>query len=207
MRRVAWLVALSLTFLAIVPTPASSQVGGLRKKAEDAKKALELQKAMADSAKAQAAADSAKGANNAAPAPTASTTPATGAAPPRADPKIWENYDFVPGSKVIFYTDFSDDKVGNFARGLKWQGGPLDVVDRDGVKMLRSTGRSTFLIPVGKHLPQRFTLEIDVMAPHDNCCGYEVMAFEGGAAMDRGPKSAEIVWHPSGELRIDAWRS
>ena len=34
--------------------------------------------------------------------------------------KIWENYDFVPGSKVLFYTDFSEDRVGNFARALKY---------------------------------------------------------------------------------------
>ena len=71
-------------------------------------------------------------------------------------------------------------------------------VERAGAKVLRSSGRSTFLIPVGKQLPQRFTLEIDILAPEANCCGYEVMAFEGGAAMDRGAKSAEIVWHPSG---------
>ena len=41
-----------------------------------------------------------------------------GAAPMGAQgqSKIWENYDFVPGSKVLFYTDFSEDRVGNFAR-------------------------------------------------------------------------------------------
>ncbi len=116
------------------------------------------------------------------------------------DPKIWENYDFVPGSKVIFFTDFSDDKVGNFARRLKYLSGPVEVVERDGVKMLRSTGRSMFLIPVGKRLPQRFTLEFDIVAPAVNCCGYEVMTFEGGAQMDRGDKSADVIWHPHGTL-------
>ncbi len=25
------------------------------------------------------------------------------------EPKVWENYDFVPGNKVLFYTDFSDE--------------------------------------------------------------------------------------------------
>ena len=79
--------------------------------------------------------------------------------------KVWENYDYVPGSKVLFFTDFSEDRVGNFARGLKYVGGPAEVVEVGGVKMLRSTGRSTFLIPVGAKLPSRFTLEIDVVAP------------------------------------------
>jgi hypothetical protein len=36
-----------------------------------------------------------------------------------ADPKVWENYDFIPGSKVIFYTDFNEDKVGDFAASAR----------------------------------------------------------------------------------------
>jgi outer membrane protein OmpA-like peptidoglycan-associated protein len=111
---------------------------------------------------------------------------------------VWDNYDFVPGYKVIFFTDFSEDRVGNFARGLKHVSGPIEVVERDGVKVLRSTGRSTFLIPAGKKLPERFTLEIDVIAPTASCCGYEVVAMEGGARMDRGKESSEVIWHPNG---------
>ena len=81
----------------------------------------------------------------------------------QAPSKVWDNYDFAPGSRVVFYTDFSEDRVGNFARRLKLLSGAMDVVERDGVKMLRATSRSMFLIPVGKKLPQRFTLEIDIL--------------------------------------------
>jgi hypothetical protein len=77
--------------------------------------------------------------------------------------------------------------------------GPVEVVERDGVKMLRSIGRSQFLIPVGKKLPERFTLEIDVMSPPVSGL-YETLAFEGGAKLDRGDKSAEVGWHPSGTV-------
>lgn len=114
--------------------------------------------------------------------------------------RIWENYDFVPGSKVLFYTDFSEDRVGNFARGLKYVGGPAEVVERDGVKMLRSTGRSTMLIPVGRPLPPRFTLEIDILATTPLISG--LLAFEGGRELDRGDKSAEVSWAPSGAFII-----
>ena len=69
--------------------------------------------------------------------------------------KVWENYDFVPGNKVLFYTDFSEDRVGNFARGLKHVSGPAEVVERDGIKVLRATGMTTFLVPIGRRLPQR----------------------------------------------------
>jgi hypothetical protein len=191
-----------------IPESATAQgIGALRRRAEEAKKALEAQKkASADSAKAHAAADSAKAATPAsapAAAPSAATPAASGAPakstpPARQDAKIWENYDFIPGSKVIFYTDFSEDKVGNFARGLKYLSGPMDVVERNGVKVLRSMGRSMFLIPVGRKLPERFTLEFDIIAPPVRCCGYEVMTFEGGAVMDRGAKSADVIWHPEG---------
>ncbi len=117
-----------------------------------------------------------------------------------ADPKVWDNYDFVPGNKVLFYTDFSDDKVGNFARGLKYKSGPVEVVERDGVKVLRATGPSAFLIPVGTTLPERFTLEIDLIAPpprdgeHDM---HEMLTVEGGPDIDRGAQSASVVWMTS----------
>lgn len=121
---------------------------------------------------------------------------------PKPDPKVWENYDFVPGNKVIFYTDFSDDIVGNFSRRLKWNSGPIEVVERDGIKVLRASGRSQFLIPLGRKLPERFTLEFDIIPWTTKCCGYEELAFEGGATRDRGLKSAEINWHHTGTAII-----
>jgi hypothetical protein len=48
---------------------------------------------------------------------------------------------------------------------VKYVSGPVEVVERDGVKVLRATGNATFLVPVGKQLPQRFTLEIDAILP------------------------------------------
>lgn len=125
---------------------------------------------------------------------------AVSAQAPNADAKVWENYDFVPGDKVIFYTDFSEDKVGNFARGLKYRSGPVEVVERDGIKVLRSTGRGEFLIPVGRKLPQRFTLEIDVLA--SDPLRHGVVAFEGGPQLDRGDKSAEVSWEITGAFMI-----
>lgn len=189
------LVALSVS----VPATGYSQLGSLKKKAEEAKKKLEeaAKKGSADSAKAKAAADSSKAADAA-----TEKQPAAAGGPAKSDPKVWDNYDFVPGNKVIFYTDFSEDRVGNFARGLKFVAGQMDVVERDGIKVLRATDRSELRIPVGKQLPQRFTLEIDVIAPPVPCCGYEVFSVEGSVERDRGDESAEIHWHPNGVVII-----
>ena len=123
----AVLIAVGLSLA--VPATGHSQLGSLKKKAEEAaKKKLEeaTKKASADSAKAKAAADSAK-AKSADPAQTgaAAAGAGAGASAAKADPKIWDNYDFVPGNKVIFYHRLqSEDKVGNFARGLKFSSRP-----------------------------------------------------------------------------------
>lgn len=116
-------------------------------------------------------------------------------APAAQDAKIWENYDFVPGSKVLFYTDFSEDRVGNFARGLKYVSGPAEVVEREDRKMLRATGASTVLIPIGRKLPERFTLEIDVLTPAEGAGGFDLVVVEGGATQRRDEQSAEINWN------------
>jgi outer membrane protein OmpA-like peptidoglycan-associated protein len=57
---------------------------------------------------------------------------------------------------------------------------------------------------VGGTLPDRFTLEIDVIAPRGSCSCYDVIAFEGGAELDRGDESAEINWQPSGTTIISS---
>jgi outer membrane protein OmpA-like peptidoglycan-associated protein len=119
---------------------------------------------------------------------------------------VWENYDFVPGSKVLFFTDFTEDRVGNFARRLKYKSGSVEVVERDGVKMLRATDRAEFLIPVGRQLPERFTLEIDVIAPPAGIGAYDIVAIEGGSELDRGDNSAEINWHSGGTVIIGGGR-
>jgi outer membrane protein OmpA-like peptidoglycan-associated protein len=209
MRVLTTLVALAGT----IPNTSSAQLGGLKKRAEEAAKkklADAAKKNAADSAKAKATADSAKAKAAAAAAAAADSSKAaiptaapgsSASALAKADPKVWENYDFVPGSKVLFYTDFSEDKVGNFARRLKHVAGPIEVVERDGSKVLRSTGRSVFLIPLATKLPEKFTLEIDIIAPTNaGCCGYEVITLEGGPTMDRGDKSVSVNWNSSGGL-------
>ena len=188
-------VAVLLLACCALATPRHAQ-GQIRSRVQEAaRRALEAkEKASADSAKAKAAADSAKA--KAAADSAKAKAPADGGTGSRPDPKVWDNYDFVPGNKVIVFTDFSDDKVGNFARRLKYVGGPMDVVERDGVRMLRATGPATFLIPVGRELPERFTLEFDIIVPPGS--PNDVLMFEGGPQRQRTDESAEILWHQGG---------
>jgi outer membrane protein OmpA-like peptidoglycan-associated protein len=55
-------------------------------------------------------------------------------------------------------------------------------------------------IPVGRALPPRFTLEVDILSTTPLING--MLAFEGGRDLDRGDKSAEVSWSPSGTFII-----
>lgn len=73
---------------------------------------------------------------------------------------VWSNYDFVPGDRILFAEDFSDDRVGRFPARLEFRGGMMEVVEWEGQQLLRSTDSSSyFLIPLEEALPERFTLE------------------------------------------------
>jgi outer membrane protein OmpA-like peptidoglycan-associated protein len=198
------IATLLATALSGAVSPASGQgLGSLRKKAEDAKKKAQEtldKKPSADTARAKpapaaASSTSPSGESSAAAAPAGSSAGAGSAAKPNA--KVWENYDFVPGNKVIFYTDFSEDKVGNFARGLKYRGGSAEIVERNDVKVLRATNNAEFLVPVGKKLPERFTFEVDIIAPQSGVLN-RALAFEGGAEQVGDDKSAWVSWNPQG---------
>jgi hypothetical protein len=53
------------------------------------------------------------------PVPWIMAVAAAAQGPAAAAPKLWVNYDFVPGSRVIFFTDYVEDQVGNFPKRLE----------------------------------------------------------------------------------------
>ena len=75
---------------------------------------------------------------------------------------VWANYDFVPGDRILFYEDFSAERIGRFPRRLEFLGGMMDVVDWEGRRLLQSTDTaSVFRVALGEPLPERFTIEFD----------------------------------------------
>lgn len=87
---------------------------------------------------------------------------AQSAAPPGVK-QVSANYDFVPGQRTIFYTDFTDEEVGNFPRRLQFKSGSMEVVELDGKRALKASDPSGFVVPLPEILPQKFTIEIDVI--------------------------------------------
>jgi outer membrane protein OmpA-like peptidoglycan-associated protein len=73
------------------------------------------------------------------------------------------NFDFKPGERPLFVDDFTRDNVGDFPRRLEFKEGAWEVVDLEGRRMLRATAKSRLVIPLRETLPERFTVEIDLV--------------------------------------------
>lgn len=73
----------------------------------------------------------------------------------------WVNYDFVPGSRILFAEDFRSERVGNFPRSLRFVSGNMEIAEMGGERYIRSTSASSFIVPLPEDLPERFTIELD----------------------------------------------
>jgi outer membrane protein OmpA-like peptidoglycan-associated protein len=111
---------------------------------------------------------------------TAATAGATATAAAPASKKEWANYDFVPGERVLFYTDFSEEKAGNFPSRLEFLDGQMEVVELDGVRTLKASGSSHIAVPLPQVLPEKYTIELDIISRNSNCCGSPNVVVGGG---------------------------
>jgi hypothetical protein len=100
---------------------------------------------------------------------------------------------FAPGARELFSLNFAQDPLGEFPRSIRQLSGNMEVVEKDGMKMLRASSDSEFLITLPERLPDRFTLEFDVIT---RAAGYNSMelAFEGTPTMNRSAASAYVSW-------------
>lgn len=71
------------------------------------------------------------------------------------------NYDFVPGTRVLFEEDFRSERIGNFPRTLRLLSGNMEIAEIRGSRYLRSTGYGSFIVPLPETLPEKFTIELD----------------------------------------------
>lgn len=81
--------------------------------------------------------------------------------------EVYSKYDFVPGDKLIFYDDFSNDFIGDFPG--KWNtNGSGEVVTLNKVPgrwFEFKQGYNTYVIPnLPRELPENYTIEFDVVA-------------------------------------------
>ncbi len=77
----------------------------------------------------------------------------------------WANYDFKPGSRVLFADDFTKDEVGDFPRRLEFVDGAMEIVEWQQARWLRLSNTSHFNVPLPEVLPDRYTMEFDFSVP------------------------------------------
>jgi OmpA-OmpF porin, OOP family len=177
-----------------VSRTADAQFGSLkdRIKQKAAEKAAEkVGKKVGEAMGDQPAADTAKA------APSANTVSSTGSTAPTSR-REWANYDFVPGSRTIFFTDFSDDQVGNFPKRLTFKNGAMEVVELDGgQRALKASSYSILLIPLPEVLPQKFTVELDVINRDSKGVAANTFEITGGGALNDA-KYTRVGWGHNG---------
>lgn len=81
------------------------------------------------------------------------------------DLEIYSKYDFVPGDKVLFFDDFSQDFIGDFPS--KWNtnasGEVVKFNNVEGNWFDMKAGYGIFYIPEFKDLPEDYTIEFDIL--------------------------------------------
>jgi len=99
---------------------------------------------------------------------------------------------FAPGARTIFALDFAGTPIGDFPKGLRLLQGNLEVVDKDGMHMLRASSPSELVVTLPEALPKDFTLEFDLIPKA--CCNPVDLMVEGVISGSRSSISAQIEW-------------
>jgi OmpA-OmpF porin, OOP family len=76
---------------------------------------------------------------------------------------VWRNYDFVRGDSIWLVTDWTNERVGRFpASQLEYVSGNMEIVEREGVKLLEAKSASVLRVTLPAELPEQFTIEFNL---------------------------------------------
>jgi OOP family OmpA-OmpF porin len=164
MNRLSACACVAAVVIANASLPINSSAGlgdSIKKKAQD--KANKEANKTADDA-VNKTTDTTKDAK---PGETTSTEPASKEAPAGDATKVSAvstKFDYVPGDKVLFYDDFTQDELGEFPANWKLEQGTLEVAEMEGRRWVRSTSitsRIAMKLPATPTLPEYWTFELD----------------------------------------------
>jgi OmpA-OmpF porin, OOP family len=78
--------------------------------------------------------------------------------------QVYSRYDFIPGERIVYAEDFSQDAIGEFP--LKWatnNRGETVTIESLASNWMRLFPASNFASPAIKKLPENFTIEMDIL--------------------------------------------
>jgi OOP family OmpA-OmpF porin len=197
----------ALALSAVAPRAAEAQIfakmkDAAKKKAEEATTKATAptpqEKPAPTTAAAPVATPVATAVDKPAPETTSPTLASTSTNGSNGRGKEWANYDFVPGSNVLFFTDFTDDQVGNFPRKLTFKRGAMEVVQLEsGQRALKASSYSQVVIPLPVLLPEKFTIEIGVINRNSNGVAASTVDIIGGTVLN-DYKYTHVGWGHNG---------
>jgi len=88
------------------------------------------------------------------------------AAPAEEVSRVSTKFDYVPGDKVLFYDDFTQDELGEFPAAWQLKTGTFEVAELGGRRWLRCTSLDSDIrmkLPAMAALPEYWTLEFDFL--------------------------------------------
>ncbi|HEX2866502.1 MAG TPA: OmpA family protein [Ignavibacteriales bacterium] len=78
--------------------------------------------------------------------------------------RSYSKYDFVPGEKVLFFEDFSQDNVGDFPARWNTNGtGEVVTINKYPGKWLKAKNGSLYVPDFPKPFPENYTIELDMV--------------------------------------------
>lgn len=81
---------------------------------------------------------------------------------------VWRNYDFTPGARVIYASDWSRARVGRIPKDIQFVNGNMQIVEMNGQRLLEFSSASLFQIVLDEPLPESFSIEFDVQTAAPN---------------------------------------
>lgn len=122
--------------------------------------------------------------------------------------KVYQNYDFIPGDKILFEDNFMDDQDGEFPMHWKLDKGQAIVNKVDGKPSLLLTegnyARVSPRMKTAAYLPEAFTLEFDFIFKKGEAGGYGYQPqVEFYYMHEGGYESSFIVGFGQDEVKIE----
>jgi outer membrane protein OmpA-like peptidoglycan-associated protein len=162
-----WVFSLALVFLVGAAGPASAQFGGLKDKLKDKAKEKATKSAeqavKGDSAKSG---DEQQAGESTESEPAEGQTPAASGGTARAaDMALYTKYDFIPGDKVIFYDDLSQEEMGEFPSRWNLDAGVFEIAKQGDRKWIMCTDKGIIYPKIQPSpLPPKYTFELEFYA-------------------------------------------
>jgi flagellar motor protein MotB len=119
--------------------------------------------------------------------------------------KVWSNYDFVPGEKIIFEDNLAGEEIGEFPSRWDLLSGSAEVATLGEENVIHLVNNNSIIFPFMNKkdfLPEVFTIEFDAFFEKDGVNRsdiYKVRFFEGTSNSkrinDKVVSSIDIKWN------------